>query len=79
LLKVVFIFLMIVLLISFFLLIGIRKRRDAIQTYSVPFFIQSYYNVADKEHSQSLIEKLNKYFEDTHEDDLEGDDDMDGE
>ncbi|MFD2445496.1 hypothetical protein ACFSO7_16160 [Bacillus sp. CGMCC 1.16607] len=74
--KSLLIILLILLIIIFFLIIGIKSKQQAIQTYSVPFFIKSYSNLIDKGHSEqnkTFIEKINDFFDDNENSDMNGD------
>jgi hypothetical protein len=55
----------------------VKNKKQAIQTYSIPFFIKSYSNFTDKEQSEekSLIEKLNDFFDDNDHSDFYDDGD----
>jgi hypothetical protein len=58
---------------TFFLIIGIKNKKQAIQTFSIPFFIKSYSNLIDKEQDEvdkSFIEKLNDFFDDNDHTDI---------
>jgi hypothetical protein len=67
---------------TFFLIIGIKNKKQAIQTFSIPFFIKSYSNLIDKEQDEvdkSFIEKLNDFFDDSDHTDIidDGNSDID--
>jgi hypothetical protein len=58
---------------TFFLIIGIKNKKQAIQTFSIPFFIKSYSNLIDKEQDEvdkSFVEKLNDFFDDNDHTDI---------
>jgi hypothetical protein len=58
---------------TFFFIIGIKNKKQAIQTFSIPFFIKSYSNLIDKEQNEvdkSFIEKLNDFFDDSDHTDI---------
>lgn len=71
-----------IFIITFFLIIGIKNKKQAIQTFSIPFFIKSYSNFIDKEQDvvdKSFIEKLNDFFDDSDNTDIsdDGNEDID--
>lgn len=71
--EILLIILIIVSIITFFLLIGVKNKKQAIQTFTIPFFINSYSNLIDKEpdeEDKSFIEKLNDFFDDSDNSDL---------
>jgi uncharacterized membrane protein YukC len=80
LLEILLIILLILSIIIFFILIGIKNKKQAIQTFTIPFFINSYSNLIDKQDDgddKSFIEKLNDFFDDNDNSDLIDDGDGD--
>jgi c-di-AMP phosphodiesterase-like protein len=76
LLEIILIILLMISIITFFLIIGINNKKQAIQTFSIPFFIKSYSNLIDKEQDEvdkSFIEKLNDFFDDSDNTDISDD------
>lgn len=73
LLEILLIVFLILSIITFFLIIGIKNKKQAIQTFTIPFFIKSYSNLIDKKHDEddkSFIEKINDFFDDSDNSDI---------
>ncbi|CAG9609459.1 hypothetical protein [Pseudoneobacillus rhizosphaerae] len=80
--EILIIIFLIISIITFFLIIGIKNKKQAIQTFTIPFFIKSYSNLIDKgqdEVDKSFIEKLNDFFNDSDNTDIsdDGNEDID--
>jgi hypothetical protein len=74
--EILLVIFLIISIITFFLVIGIKNKKQAIQTFTIPFFINSYSNWIDKEndgHGKSFIEKVNNFFDDNDNTDLSDD------
>jgi hypothetical protein len=66
LLKIFVIIFLIILTITFFLIIGIKSKQQAIRIYTIPFFIKGSSDLVGKEYNEekSFIEKLMDFFDD---------------
>jgi hypothetical protein len=81
LLKILLIILLVITIIIFFFIIGIKNKKQAVQTFTIPFFIHSYSNLTDKEQGdddKSFIDKINDFFNEKVDSDLVDDGNGDG-
>jgi c-di-AMP phosphodiesterase-like protein len=74
--KILFIFFLITSLLTFFLLIGVKNKKQSIQVFTIPFFMKSTLNLINKEQEEndkSFIEKINDFFDDNDNSDMTDD------
>jgi c-di-AMP phosphodiesterase-like protein len=74
--EILFIFFLITSILTFYLLIGIKNKKQAIQVFTIPFFMKSTSNLIDKEQEEkdkSFIEKINDFFDDSDNSDITDD------
>jgi c-di-AMP phosphodiesterase-like protein len=72
-LEILFIFFLITSILTFYLLIGIKNKKQAIQVFTIPFFMKSASNLIDieqEDNDKSFIEKINDFFDESENSDM---------
>jgi ABC-type nickel/cobalt efflux system permease component RcnA len=62
------------LIIGFFLFLILRARRESIKVYSLHAFLSSHSYDLEDHHKKSLLDTINEYFEENHNDEIADDD-----